>query len=492
MTQFQRSVRPINTFSRPAFSRRRRGISLVLFALITPLIFFLLGMVIDLGNLYNVRARAQRAADAAALAGAVVSSTTDNSQVVPTAENYAALNDFPVSDPRVQVSVTPNYGANRLNRVRVVVRRDVEVYFAPISEALFNAFGFGTQAVMFSRRVSAEAVAEKLVPVSLNLGDNYGIADPNVSPANNSVFGPFANYNFGDPWSTQFLQNGDVNPRYTEKNGWHEFELKLSSNFRSDDGRVHVQIFDPDSYSKSGDKYDESRTANSRVTSKIPAGVEPNVTKTRYEVVAPNGTLLAEAEYGADPTTDEKWVTPPGFNIPVTPGSSGPFKIRVKALEGASENGFKLRAGPSQGLGLTDLEWNAQFGDKRGTNPDNVVAPITASEKLQMNFTRNGTVNFKLGYVNPTGPGQQVSFTKFDVDVGSRSIVYTCDTLPNQEFLGVLPSPGDGRWSTDTFTLPDDYKGGMWSARYVAGAGDTSSWEIASNGGGPGYVRLTQ
>ena len=453
-----------------------------------PVIFFMLGMVIDLGNLYNIRARAQRAADAAALAGALVSNTTDNSQVVPKAQEYAGLNDFPISDPRVTVVVTPQYSAGNLNTVRVVVRRNADVYFAPVFEALLKALYLPEQAVLFSRNVGASAVAEKLVPQKISLGGNYGIADPNVSPANNSVFGPFANYNFGDPWSTQFLQDGTVNPRYTEKQGWHEFEMTPSSKFLSDDGRIHVQIFDPDSYSKSGDSYDETRAANPKIT--VPTGT--NVTKTRYEVIGPDGRLIASAEYADDATTDEKWVLPPGFDIPVPSGETRPYKIRVKALEGASENGYKLRAGPKQGLGLTDVQWNEQFGDKGGKDRSNVMVPILAVDKLQMNFTKNGTVKFDLGYVPSTGANQQISFTKFDVDVGSTSIVYTCDTLPGQTFQGVLPVPGDGKETTDTFTMPNSYQGGNWSAQYVAGRGDTSSWQVASGGDGPGYVRLTK
>lgn len=52
---------------------RRRGISLWLFVASLPAIVRMCGLVIDTDQMYARRAQAQRAADAAALAGAYVS-----------------------------------------------------------------------------------------------------------------------------------------------------------------------------------------------------------------------------------------------------------------------------------------------------------------------------------------------------------------------------------------------------------------------------------
>ncbi|RYG55671.1 hypothetical protein EON80_30355, partial [bacterium] len=58
---------------KPSLQARRRGISTLLFVGSLPVILGITGLVIDLTNLYTRRAIAQRASDAAALAGAMVS-----------------------------------------------------------------------------------------------------------------------------------------------------------------------------------------------------------------------------------------------------------------------------------------------------------------------------------------------------------------------------------------------------------------------------------
>ena len=152
---------------------RRRGVSLWLFVATLPLTMGICGMVIDIGQLHARRAQAQRAADAAALAGAIVSGK-NNDQVVNTANTYAKVNGYDSADPKTKVVVTPNYNANNggaiSNTVRVWVAHEEPVYFAPIAEILLKVLGWNKGAAVFSHQISASAVAQKKVNLRMNLG----------------------------------------------------------------------------------------------------------------------------------------------------------------------------------------------------------------------------------------------------------------------------------------------------------------------------------
>jgi hypothetical protein len=96
-----------------------------------------------------------------------------------------------------------------------------------------------------------------------------------------------------------------------------------------------------------------------------------------------------------------------------------------------------------------------------------------------------------LGTVDGAAAGGKLFITKFDTDIGSTSITYTCSSLPNQQFAGVLS--GNDETTTDTIDIPKEYKTGVWTASYAAGTQDTSVWDMSYIGvvpGRPGMVRL--
>jgi Flp pilus assembly protein TadG len=473
-------------------SARRRGISTLLFALCLPMIFGCLAIVIDLGNLYNIRARAQRAADAGALAGAITATGSNNGAVVQTAKDYCGYNEFPEGDPTVTLTVQPSYLTSNtttpsVTKVRVVVVKEAKVYFSPVMESLLKTLGFTNQAVHFSRRVASEATAEKVGDIALSIPGFYGIADPNKVPANLAVFGPYAEYQHGDPFSVLYRQNGTPNPEYDPKG--FEYTLKVGSNFKSSDNKLYVQIFDPDSYSGGGNSWDEVRSPNPA----NPTGTGNIYTTTEYTLVAPDGRTVETARYTAEQDANEKWVTPKGFDVDLnTFPATGDYKLRVKSIDGSSENGFALRAGPKEGLELSDIEWNKQYGDVDNTNTGNILVPIQAEGSLQMNFTKSGTVNFSLGNVSKDFAGKEVTVSKFDVDIGSQSIQYNVSSMPGEPYTGTFPPTRNGTWSSDTYKLPESYQGGTWSATYVAGAGDTSNWKISGGGSKGGRVYLSK
>ena len=111
----------------------RRGSVMVIVAVSTAALMGLMALGIDLGALFNARSEAQRAADAAALAGASAFLDVDQSSVVRTAESrardYATENEIrnaPIAESDVSVWVDTDSAT-----VRALVRRaGVSTWFA--------------------------------------------------------------------------------------------------------------------------------------------------------------------------------------------------------------------------------------------------------------------------------------------------------------------------------------------------------------------------
>ena len=153
---------------------------------------------------------------------------------------------------------------------------------------------------------------------------------------------------------------------------------------------------------------------------------------------------------------------------------SDAFRINVQSIEGSSENGFNLRAGPPLGR-------REEFNDENGTH-------IAGSGRLPINFNTSGTVRVQLGNV-PAG-ATQITVDKFDTDVDSKSVVYTDGTY---SYTGKLTK--NDEFLPDVLNLPANYPGGKWWATYEAGRQDTSSWSMRYSGppsGRPPLVRLVE
>lgn len=473
-----------------------------LFVLSLPLIFGACGLVIDLGQLHARRAQAQRAVDAAALAGAHVSGY-DNSKVVPSAVKYAEKNGFS-SARGDEILVTTNYessaagNAANINTVRVQIKHRESVYFAPVAESLLDFMGWSSGAAQFSRVVGTKAVARKFVYLPMSTGGNYGIASGQDGFITNIINGPFARYNDADPWSSRYLSDGSPNPRYTETGGYSNFTMTIPSDWQTKfpDGKVYLQIYDPDSYNAVNNEFDLYLSPNRRIKDPLPAS---KFVKTKYEILK-NGQVIASATYGgtsdADLAANMKWTTPDGFAVDLNQYGAGNYQVRVSSTDGWTCNDYALRAGPVGGLTMDEHTWNDTYGDKLGANPGNVAAPIQADGRLMVGFRSNGVANLKLGYLGPEFAGRTVQVSHFDLDINSKSVNYVVDSLPGTTYPGKIPDNPDGKWSSDSITLPADFKGGNLSAQYAAGVNengyDGSSWELYGEGDGDGFIRLIE
>ncbi|HAR62560.1 MAG TPA: hypothetical protein DF296_07030 [Candidatus Margulisbacteria bacterium] len=124
-------------------------------------------------------------------------------------------------------------------------------------------------------------------------------------------------------------------------------------------------------------------------------------------------------------------------------------------------------------------------------NPNNGT-DIFAIGKLPVRLYKTGNVDIALGYIPASTAGKKIYIKKFDTDIGSTSLTYTCDTL-GQQYAGVLA--GNDMYKTDEITVPQNYTGGTWYAHYNAGSNDVSTWWMWYQGttqGEAGFVGLVE
>ncbi|MCS7265523.1 MAG: pilus assembly protein TadG-related protein [Armatimonadetes bacterium] len=457
--------------------KRRCGGQVVVYLSLFMVAFLIVcALVTDIGFLYYRRAQAQKAADLSALAGA--SCLPDETAARAVALEYAARNGYPHGVNGVIVETQVNPDGQHPNWFLVRVSRP-------------EPFFFGAVLGLFNRRISAAAIAEYQTAVGI---DVYGMGQYGVlGPVNLSVFGPYAYYSYGDAFSTRWLDNGNPNPLYDPRG--YDFAILVPENYSAINGTnmVMVEIFDPDCYNSSAGGGDPNNANGTTRVDEIrnPPPSLPNspstvYTTTVYTLYWTNGTprdlsddvLISQISYGYNSSTDMKWVAPSGFTFSVNTYGPGMYRLNVRTIEGSSENGFLIRAGPPR-------SGNQSFNPNNGTK-------IIAVGRIPINFNTSGTVDIRLGHVPASAAGGKLFIDKFDTDVAAVSVTYRCDTLAGS-WSGRLA--GNGQWERDVINLPANYTGGTWTARYQAGVQDTSVWMMyysRINEGMPGTIRLVE
>ena len=493
-------------------------------------------VVVDVGMLYQRKASMQRAADSAALAGAYALANfgkpydayiaagkmaerpenggfTDVKQLpgafqteyVANVGNSKFIVTYPAKDEQ---------GVQHNNWFKVTLSRPEPALFSSIWP--LNRKNLGVTA-------SAIALYAYSAPLEIKGNGVYGVAP---GPVNLSVFGPDGRYSYGDCYSTQYLNDGRTpNPGY-DPNGY-DFRV----NVPADQHDTSVEIFDPDCYNSNGST-DASASAIDELRTRTGTGSAADATTTRYTLYFDNGTAdpsddvqIGSKTWGgssqADKDADMKWNEAFVFDRSDPKYKGGNFRLNIKSLSGSSENGFDLRAGPVRKETTTYKDetyiagyYYPQFFGTRYPyyatrqvavttpapywNPNNGTS-IQADGHLPINFNISGVTKMALGKVPAGAGGGELIIRKFDTDIDSQNITYTCDKLPGKSWKGTLST--DGTFATDTIKIPDEYKtlakdeDGTWYAEYVAGNQDTSVWDMSYTGNGdgrPGQIRLVR
>ena len=358
---------------------RRRGVAFVYTALGLSTALILMAVVFDIGLLYQRKAQMQRAADAAALAGAYKlskSGSPDDARVAARSiamrlENGGYTAQGPVTtttspdgssyvvtsrDARFEV----NYPAKDENGVL-----QSQWYQVTISRPQAAIFGGMWPLGRDKYGVSASATAQFTIlaeqPIK-GIG-TYGVAP---GPVNLSVFGPAGRYSYGDAYSTQYLNDGTTsNPKYNP-NGYN-FAVKVPE----DQDVTTLEIYDPDCYNAPDSSGKDVTDASAPDPTKNPPwvgtideyrtrtgtgsrGNGSHITTTQYSLYWDHNTLDNTADdvlvgtrsFGYDASTDMKWNDVFEFDRKRYVG--GNFRLNVKSTAGSSENGFDLRVGPKR------------------------------------------------------------------------------------------------------------------------------------------------
>jgi Flp pilus assembly protein TadG len=243
--------------------------------------------------------------------------------------------------------------------------------------------------------------------------------------------------------------------------------------------------------------------------------------------------------------TDMRWVSPGGtrlydqpVDVPVDAGSPGDFELSIAndlpgilvdpgtgnryvylditALQGASENGFEVWAGPLYPDVSSDVNIrNIQVLNDPTVHTSKGVT-VFAMGNLPMNSNFDNEVDIPLIYVGPELAGESIFVSLFDTDSGAQPpIIFYFDSIAEEDWSmtfgaggtdpdGVsgrcLPGGCNNQWVSPSYEIvipgilddcdwdnptQDDctpFYGGRLMAHYIGGNGDTYGWQINVTG----------
>jgi hypothetical protein len=240
-----------------------------------------------------------------------------------------------------------------------------------------------------------------------------------------------------------------------------------------------------------------------------------------YKAERPDGSIesVRIATYIGQPdnshSTDLKWVSPggsapqdphsavTGYNghpasfevdmstltdIRVNEDGSRSLFLEVEAVDGWSENGFDLWAGPRTAANLAmpaDVNARNVYIDRLRyqdvQNPhDSAGVVCYGSGHLPLNVNQDATYKVTLAYIPSEAAGVWIRVYHWDTDVGGQYIKYFFEGYPG-DTDGQLS--GNNSWTPpaagfDRVRVPDGYVGGFLYAEYAQGRQDTSTWRM--------------
>ena len=199
---------------------RGRGQILVMFAAASMLLFGILSIVIDVGNLWNASIHVQHAAEAAALAG-VPYMPGDLATASSKAREEAAKNGYSAA-LGATITIAPN--AESYRRLDVTISRPFGTFF-------LRVLGMDTV------RVTRTATAEYTMPVPMgsplsNYGDNSGFfwAAAEAQGTNRSA---------GDAYGTFWNPNPTQNGQYNQTGYMYAIDVPVGA------GATNIDLYDP-------------------------------------------------------------------------------------------------------------------------------------------------------------------------------------------------------------------------------------------------------
>lgn len=430
-------------------NRSERGYVLATAALVmVPLLLFV-GFATDVGAWYAEGSRAQRAADAAALAGVIW--LPDLAKATSVAVETAKANGYDDADPNITVTVTKETST----KLSVVINNsDAPRYFSKLA--------------ISSKTINRSAESEYVLPVPLGSPYNYFGTGRMVSGAGREGFfaainGYCAPREQGDPYAPRFMGNWTAtgqtdevscpgatnNPQYKSPYQYR-YAVKVPANRP---GPLKIHLYSPrpaiitGSSNSTNTKPDTwwgqniTTTFTIRQPDSTPLNDEDNAAYTGCSGTLENTTGTKVYAPGTAPATEpaaETLLSTAGWRrfctIP-TNAAAGTYFIDVGTLAGEAGsfayNGYSIIA-----------SYNGEVCDSRTSA---TCPQVSGRESMSIMADAGATsADFNLAEIEPVHAGKTMIITMFDPGEGG-------------DYIQVLDPNGDVvdfKWQTSDGTYP--------------------------------------
>ena len=173
-------------------------------------------------------------------------------------------------------------------------------------------------------------------------------------------------------------------------------------------------------------------------------------------------------------------------DIYVSPDGQRSLFLDVRGVQGSSENGFDLWAGPRYQTVPSEVNArNVDIISNRGDYHSSAGATFFGIGHLPMNSNHTEVVTLTLAYVPSAWAGRTMRVSQFDNDSGATGVTFLFDTMPYEDwhFDGQLSD--NNLWVDNIFTVPSaesgvNFYGGYLQAVYYAGKADTYGWMLTA------------
>ncbi len=291
-------------------ARAERGFYAVWFALTFVALTAFAGLAIEYNRWQQIATRAQKAADAAALAGAVFMPENAGNKAFTTAQTVSTENGFKNGSGGVTVTTAAGQLPNQLK----------------VTVAINTKNPWGAIVNYNSTTIVRSAVAEYQLPQNLGSPQNSYGNDPESAAAQpqfwGNVFGPSSNKDKGDaiqgagPAGAASLCNADncpssVNKDYDAAGYFYGIDVPAGMS-----GALNVQVYDPafvhvgDNCGSSDSNANTSLTNAATLTAAQIPGYSGSVTPaTRYAPAGSSAFCNGDNYYGDGSNTANPWTT---------------------------------------------------------------------------------------------------------------------------------------------------------------------------------------
>ena len=473
----------------------QRGQILIIFAGGMILFMLLMALILDVGWYWSSQLKMQRAADAAALAGAVYL-PGDYPDANKAALAIAKMNGYvPDANTTISTAVDPS-NSRQLN---VSISGKVSTFFLRV---------IGMQNLSASK--SAKAVFVLPVPMGspLNVFGQPTSHDAQGNDLNfwGAISGPNTDKANGDPFATRVDSTNDssvTNAEYktptTGEAGPYDYAIETTSA----NTNLVVSIYDPafcdrgdlntdtgDYTWHNGDKLDTTFTL-----------YKPSLTPYDYadDSSVATHTYTTAADCGSG--SKNSWVT---FTTIASP-QIGVYRLNVSTKgsdsspnSGNLTNQFALQATVSSGtapkvygLGAMSIFANMNTGTTNLYLAQ--IAALHAGKTMEIRLFDPGDANgnASMQFLMPTSSGwSATNFTYYDagadgtLNPGASALTSTLTTTSN----GGATTPFNGHWVVIDISIPSTYtapQSGWWKAAYTYSGGaahDRTTWQVNIRG----------